>query len=141
MTTRYAVTRTINASPDRVWSVLTDGDTFADWNDSIVSFEGPIELGKKVKLVSVVNPKRAFSLLVSAFEPPGRMVWEDGMPLGLFKGVRTYTVTPAGEGAEFSMVEEYSGPLAGLMTRMIPDMTESFDLFADSLKRTAESAG
>jgi hypothetical protein len=36
------------------------------------------------------------------------------------------------------MVEEYSGPLFGLMTKMIPDMTELFDLFADSRKRTAE---
>ena len=139
MATRYAVTRSIDAPASKVWEVLTDADTFADWNDSIVSFEGPIEQGKKVKLVSVVNPKRSFSLLVSAMEPPTRMVWEDGMPLGLFKGVRTYEVRASGEGSEFSMVEEYSGPLAGLMTKMIPDMTESFELFADSLKRTAEA--
>ncbi len=139
MTKHYAVTRSIDAPAARVWEVLTDHTTFAEWNDSIISFEGPIEQGKKVKLVSVVNPKRSFSLLVSAMQSPTRMVWEDGMPLGLFKGVRTYEVREAGEGSEFSMVEEYSGPLAGLMTKMIPDMTESFDLFADSLKRTAEA--
>lgn len=139
MASRYAVTRSIDAPPERVWAVLTDANSFAEWNDSIISFEGPIEEGRKVKLVSVVNPKRSFSLLVSTMDPPRRMVWEDGMPLGLFKGVRTYMVTAQGEGSEFSMVEEYSGPLAGLMTKMIPDMTESFDLFADSLKRAAEA--
>ena len=139
MAPRYAVTRTINAPAARVWEVLTDAATFADWNDSIISFEGPIEQGNKVKLVSVVNPKRSFSLRVSTLQPPTRMGWEDGMPLGLFKGVRTYEVREVGEGSEFSMVEEYSGPLAGLITRMIPDLTESFDLFADSLKRTAEA--
>ena len=114
MAPRYSVTRKIDAPAGRVWDVLTDAGTFADWNDSIISFEGPIEQGKKVKLVSVVNPKRSFSLLVSTLQPPTTMVWEDGMPLG-------------------------SGPLAGLITRMIPDLTESFDLFADSLKRTAEA--
>lgn len=139
MPTRYAVTRTIDAPAQTVWDVLMDADSFADWNDSIISFEGPIELGNKVKLVSVVNPKRSFSLLVSTLEAPRRMVWEDGMPLGLFKGVRTYEVTPMNGGSEFSMVEEYTGPLAGLMTKMIPDMTESFTLFADSLKRAAEA--
>lgn len=139
MPTRYAVTRSIDAAPQTVWDVLTNAETFAEWNDSIISFEGPIELGKKVQLVSVVNPKRSFSLLVSALEPPRRMVWEDGMPFGLFKGVRTYEVMPRSGGSEFSMVEEYTGPLAGLMTRMIPDMTESFTLFADSLKRAAEA--
>ena len=139
MAPRYSVTRKIDAPAGRVWDVLTDAGTFADWNDSIISFEGPIEQGKKVKLVSVVNPKRSFSLLVSTLQPPTTMVWEDGMPLGLFKGVRTYQLRESGEGSEFSMVEEYSGPLAGLITRMIPDLTESFDLFADSLKRTAEA--
>ena len=139
MAPRYSVTRAINAPATRVWDVLTDAATFADWNDSIISFEGPIEQGNKVKLVSVVNPKRSFSLLVSTLQPPTKMVWEDGMPLGLFKGVRTYEVREAGDGSEFSMVEEYLGPLAGLITKMIPDLTESFDLFADSLKRTAEA--
>jgi hypothetical protein len=39
------------------------------------------------------------------------------------------------------MREVYSGPLAGLISRSIPDMTESFEQFADGLKEAAESAG
>ena len=39
------------------------------------------------------------------------------------------------------MSEVYSGPLAGLIGRSIPDMTESFEEFADGLKEAAEAAG
>jgi len=68
------------------------------------------------------------------------MVWSDGMPLGLFRGVRTYRLDPAGSGTAFSMTEEFSGPLAGLITKAIPDLTESFNQFADGLKAAAERA-
>jgi hypothetical protein len=38
------------------------------------------------------------------------------------------------------MTEEFSGPLAGLITKAIPDLTESFNQFADGLKASAEKA-
>ena len=34
-----------------------------------------------------------------------------------------------------------TGALAGLFTKAIPDMSDSFELFADGLKAAAESAG
>jgi hypothetical protein len=37
------------------------------------------------------------------------------------------------------MTEEYTGLLAGVFTRAIPDLTASFNLFADSLKTAAEA--
>lgn len=36
------------------------------------------------------------------------------------------------------MTEAFSGLIAGVFTKAIPDLTESFNLFADSLKRAAE---
>lgn len=61
------------------------------------------------------------------------------MPLGLFTGVRTFTLRPTTDGTtEFSMKEEYRGALAPLITRSIPDLTESFGEFADSLKTASE---
>ena len=37
------------------------------------------------------------------------------------------------------MREEYSGPLAGLMSRSIPDLQPSFDTFVNGLKARAEA--
>ena len=138
--TTYTVTRSIAAPPHTVWALLTDGPSWNEWNPTIVSFDGTIALGHKVKLVSTVNPKRAFTLKVDEMEAPKRMVWSDGMPLGLFKGVRTYTLAMSGDGGtEFTMEESYSGLLSGLISKSIPDMTESFGQFADGLKAAAEA--
>jgi hypothetical protein len=43
------------------------------------------------------------------------MVWTGGMPLGLFKGERTFALAKAANGeVEFSMREEYTGLMAWL---------------------------
>ncbi len=136
---RYEAKCTIGAAPEVVWGLLTDASSYDDWNDAVISIEGHIRQGGTITLVSIVDPKRTFKLRVSEMREPNKMVWSDGMPLGLFRGVRTYTITETSTGSEFSMVEEFSGPLAGLITKAIPDLTESFTLFARGLKDAAES--
>lgn len=138
MTTKYSVSATIDAGPEKVWALLTDASTYRDWNSAVVSIDGTIARGEKIRLVSAVNPKRTFTLTVTELDAPRRMVWADGMPLGLFKGVRTYTLRPVGGQTEFTMEEVFSGPLAPLITKTIPDMTDSFELFAGGLKSAAE---
>ena len=137
--TTYSIRETIDAEPSVVWALLTDAAAYPEWNSTIVSLDGVIELGNRISLVSTVNPKRAFKLTVTEMNAPVRMVWSDGMPLGLFKGVRTYTLTPDGDGTVFEMVEEFSGLLEPLISKGIPDMSESFREFAASLKRAAEA--
>ena len=119
---------TIDASPEAIWAILIDGASYAEWDSGVISVEGAIAAGERIKLTSEVNPKRAFALTISEFTPNERMVWTGGMPLGMFKGVRTYELSSAGEGkTRFSMREELSGPLLPLMSRMMPDMQPSFD--------------
>lgn len=67
------------------------------------------------------------------------MTWTGGMALGLFKGVRTFTLTPRGDGAtQFTMREEYSGPLLPVIWKSMPDLGPSFRQFAAGLKARAE---
>ena len=139
--TTYSVKKTISAPAEEVWALLTNAAEYPEWNSTIVSLEGEVALGNRIKLVSTVNPKRAFKLTVSEMEEPRRMVWSDGMPLGLFRGVRTFTLSPAGEGATaFEMEEVFSGLLEPLISKSIPDMSDSFEEFGESLKRAAETS-
>lgn len=139
MTPTYSATRTIDAPPDRVWALLVDAAGYPSWNPTVISVEGRIALGEKIKLTSTVNPGRAFTLRVAEADEPRRMVWTSGMPLGLFRGARTYTLEPVGSGrTEFTMQERFGGLLAPLITKSIPDMTESFEQFADGLTKAAE---
>ena len=135
----YSVSRTIDAPADAVWRLLTDASSYARWNPAVVSIEGTIAEGSRIRLVSIAAPKRTFTLKVSEVRAPHHMVWADGMPLGLFRGQRTYTLAEHAGACRFSMVEEFTGPLAGLVTTAIPDLTPSFEAFADGLKAGAEA--
>ena len=101
--------------------------------------DGTIAPGNTVALVSIANPKRTFKLQITEVTRPNRLVWSDGMPLGLFTGERTFLVQPREGVTHFEMTEEYTGLLSGLFTKAIPDLTESFNVFADSLKAAAEA--
>lgn len=137
----YAVERTIAAPPETIWALLTDAARFPDWNSTVIDLQGTIAHGEKIALKSTMDPQRTFKLKVTEFEAPRRMVWSSGMPLGLFTGRRVYELAPAGDGTTtYSMREEFSGPMAPLITKAIPDMTENFTEFAASLAAAAEAA-
>jgi uncharacterized protein YndB with AHSA1/START domain len=137
---RYSVTREIDAKPQVIWELLTRASGYPEWNPAVLGIEGEIAEGEKMRLTSIVDPDRQFKLTVSDVEAPRHMVSSDGMPLGLFRGTRSFDVVPRGDGtSEFRMEEVYTGLMAPLIPKSIPDMTESFDKVADGLKSAAES--
>ena len=102
--------------------------------------DGLIGPGEKVTVHAKLSPGRAFPVTVAEFVPMARMVWSGGMPLGLFKGERTFTLTPGSSGqVEFHMREVFSGLLSPLIERSIPNLQPAFDEFAAALKARAEA--
>lgn len=135
----YEATARIKARPEAIWAVLTDGAAYPDWDSGVVSVAGDIAPGEKIKVVSEVNPKRAFSIKVTGFEPAASMTWTGGLPMRLFRGVRTFTLFPAAKGStRFTMREQYTGLLLPLIGRSIPDLGPPFEQFAAGLKRRVE---
>ncbi len=131
----------IQAAPEKIWAILTDASRWTEWNTTVDRIEGKIAPGEKVTVYVKINPGRGFPLKVREFVSPQRMVWADGMPLGLFKGERTYTLTKQTDGStEFAMREEFTGLLSGMITKSIPDMQPAFEEFAACLKQRAERA-
>ncbi len=135
----FSTTIAIDASPAQVWGILTAGEQWTSWNTTVSRLDGRIEPGGKVKVWVKANPGRAFALKVVEFEAPRRMVWSGGMPFGLFKGERTYTLAPrGGGGTQFAMTEQFTGALAPMIGKSIPDLQPAFDEFARCLKQRAE---
>ena len=135
----FAVKISIRATPERIWALLTDAAGYTRWNHTVEKVDGTIALGERVTVHPKINPGRAFPVKVVELEPSRRMVWTGGMPLGLFKGERVFTLTPGANGeVEFSMREEYTGLMAPLIGKSIPDLQPAFDEFAGDLKRAAE---
>ena len=136
----FSATTIIAARPEKIWRILTDAENFPSWEPNVTRVEGKIALGEKITVHTKISPDRAFPVTVSVFEPNKKMVWSSGMPLGLFRGARTFTLTPKGKGqVEVVTREEFSGPLLFLIGRTIPDLSESFQTFADALKKQAET--
>jgi hypothetical protein len=135
----YEASATIEAAAEAIWTVLTDGAGYSSWDSGVVRVDGRIAPGQRITVVSEANPGRAFPVKVTDFDPGRRMTWSGGMPLGLFKGVRTFTLSPGEDGTtRFTMREEYSGPLLPLIWRSMPDLGPSFRQFASGLKQRAE---
>ena len=137
----FSVATTIGATPEIIWEILTDAPKYPEWDPGMNRIEGHIAPGQKIKVFTKLSPDRTFPVTVTEFMPGQRMKWASGMPMGLFKGERTFTPSPQDDGTtEFSMREEFRGLLLPIFGRSIPDLTSSFEQFAEGLKNRAESA-
>lgn len=134
----FATSTAIRAAPQSVWAILTDTSAYAALDPAITKVEGRIAAGERVVLHT---SDRTFKLRVTSFEPGKQMVWTGGMPLGLFTGTRVFQLTPQADGrVEFAMREDFTGLLAPLISRSIPDLQPNFDQFAANLKKRAEGS-
>jgi hypothetical protein len=135
----YRASTTIKAPPEQIWAILTDGAAYPEWEPNTIRIEGRIAQGEKLTAYSKLSPDRAFPVKVTEFVPGQKMTWSGGMPLGLFKGERSFTLTPRGDGAtEFTLREVFSGALLGVIGRTLPNLNTAFAQFAASLKDRAE---
>ena len=135
----YSATTTINASTDVIWAILTDAAHYPEWDPGIERIEGAIEPGNKLTIYTKLSPGRAFPVTVSDFASRQSMTWSSGMPLGLLKGERTFTLAQqAGGSVKFTVREVFGGLLLPLMGRSLPDLTSTFEEFVAGLKKRAE---
>jgi hypothetical protein len=128
----------IQSKPEAIWKLLTDAAGMTTWNSTLISVEGTIAFNNKIKLKSKLAPERTFTLTITEFSAAQKLVWSDGAA-PMFKGVRTYTLTPKADGTtDFRMVEVISGLMLPLIGGSLPDFRPNFEQIAADLKRAAE---
>lgn len=118
-----------------VFNILTDASKYAKWNSTIVSLEGQIKEGEKIKLVSSLDPERTFKIKVNEIRPNDEMVWGDAM------GKRVFSLSETEKGIKFAMTEKIGNIIFPLFANKIPPFDKSFEAFAADLKKEAESMG
>jgi hypothetical protein len=133
----------IEATPDRVWAVLTDFAAYQDWNPFIVQAAGRPVPGTRLELRMGLAGRRPTTIRPQVLEAdPGRRLRWLGRVLvpGLFDGEHTFTIRAAGPGrARLTQHEEFRGVLAPLVLRMIAEPTlASFHQMNQALKKRVE---
>jgi len=124
----------IKADPAIVWTLLTKASDYPRWNTTIISIEGNIALGEKIRLKSILDTNRTFKLKVKEFESEKKLVWGDG------QGNRVYTITKNDNSTvTFSMTEKIGGLMFPMYAKMIPPFDQSFEQFASDLKKESET--
>lgn len=126
------ISEEIHADASKIWQLLTNAADFSRWNSTVISIDGEIKKGGKIKLKSILDPKRTFKLKVKEMLPEQKLVWGDAM------GERIYTLSPTQSGTQFTMTEKIGGPIFPLFAKMIPPFEASFEQFTADLKKEAE---
>lgn len=131
----------IAAPVDKVWAIIADTPSYPSFDPTCIRVVGPkAALDVKLRVYSTFSPERAFPVKVTAYAPPRLMEWTGGMPLGLFKGVRTFRIDETGPGkCRLEIHEVFSGPMLMVIGRTLPDMTEAFEGFCRGVKELAEA--
>lgn len=134
----FRARRYVAAPPGSVWAALLEVSSWPQWDTGVTKVEGTAVDGGKVKVFNEVSPGRAFPVRVAIDDDQRVMTWTGGMPLGLFKGIRSFRVDADGEGAGLDVREQYTGPLVGPMAKRMPDLQPSFEKFVEGIKNHCE---
>jgi hypothetical protein len=133
----------IEASPHRVWEVLTDGASYPSWNPFVRRLEGKLGLGEGLVVVLKPPGGRAFFIKpkVISWEQGRELAWRGrlGVP-GIFDGEHHFEVRSDGPGrSRFVHWEKFSGLLVPLSKRMLNGSTRAgFVAMNEALKARAE---
>jgi uncharacterized membrane protein len=136
---RIETTVDIAASPERVWSILSDVGAMPSWTESVTSVEleppGPLTVGSRARILQPkLSPATWVVTEVTSVRP---FTWAS-KAMGA-DVTALHTITPTPSGSSVTLAVEYRGPfstaIAGL-TRKIT--TKYLRLEADGLKKACE---
>ena len=133
----------INASPEKVWAILTNFSNYPNWNPFIKSIEGKTEVGQKIK--ARIEPPQAqgmtFKPTVLAFDINKEFRWMGHFLFkGLFDGEHKFELIANADGSTtFIQSEKFKGILVPAFAKMLDTNTlNGFKLMNEKLKELAE---
>ncbi|OCX72310.1 SRPBCC domain-containing protein [Acidithiobacillus thiooxidans] len=136
----------IAASPERVWSILTDFPAYPQWNPFIRAISGVAKPGEKLRVNIQPEGRRAMTfrpkVLKAANQQELRWLGHLGIP-GLFDGKHYFQLTTISNGhTRFTQGEQFSGILVGVfLSSMEATTTAGFQAMNQALKNRAEANG
>jgi hypothetical protein len=133
----------IQASPERVWQMLTDFPAYPEWNPFIVSLQGRPEWGQRlaVKVRTGEGREHVFEPVVLQATPPTRLRWlgRFGVP-GLFDGQHDFALEAQAGATRLRHQESFRGYLVPFLWKSVEPATRAgFEAMNRALKVRAEA--
>jgi hypothetical protein len=134
----------IQATPEKVWQILTDLEHWSEWNPSIPRAIGKAQVGEKVDIaVKSGSKEMVLHCVVTRVEPNHELCWKYHVILPfLFSGVHSMVISPLGENRiRFTDREVCNGLLVPLQAKNIDtNSRRGFEAMDQALKKRAEQA-
>lgn len=130
----------IQASPEKVWNVLTDFENHKNWNPFVKSITGDVQEGGKIK---VVLQGMTFKPRVLKFDKNKEFRWFGSLGMkGIFDGEHYFILEEQEDGSTlFTHGETFSGLLVLPFKNKLQGETKGgFAAMNKALKKTCEAA-
>jgi len=102
----------LDAQPNQVWQILTDGENFSKWNPFVTNMQGVIQKGEKIVITMEPKPgkKMVFKPKVLEAVPNEELRWigRVGVP-GIFDGEHYFILEPYDGKTRLVHGEQFSG--------------------------------
>lgn len=132
----------IQATPERVWEILTDFPAYPEWNRFIQSIEGRADPGStlEVRIAPHGGKARTFKPTVLVAEPGRELRWLGRvLAPGIFDGEHSLRIEPIGESrVHFVQAERFQGLLVPLFAAALDKTARGFTAMNEALKQRAE---
>jgi hypothetical protein len=135
----------INASPEEIWSVLTDFANFHSWNPFMRWIKGDLRKGAKLEVRIQPTGARGttFKPTVLNVDPPRELRWIGHLWIkGLFDGEHILRIEPIGnDKARFYQKEIFNGLFVRLLAKGLDkDTLRGFNEMNEALKEKVEKS-
>ena len=134
----------IAASPERVWSVVSDFDAFPAWNPFMTRASGQLREGSRLDIT--IEPPGGkpmnFKPKVLRVDPEHEIRWLGRLLVpGLFDGEHSLTVAPSPTGGStFTQRERFTGVLTWFSGKLFERTHSGFEAMNLALKQRCEAA-
>ena len=101
----------ITAPPSQVWQILTDFESFSEWNP-LLQATGKAELGEKIAIKANApdgsDAEYKFQVQIVDFEPNKILAWKGGIP-GILSGYHYWLLSASDNGTRLIHGEDFNG--------------------------------
>jgi hypothetical protein len=133
----------IDATPERVWQVLTDLNGHADWDPFITRAAGHVSVGEKIS-VTIAPPggkAMTFKPTITQVEDNRELAWLGHFVMpGIFDGAHHFSLEPHVGGTRVRQTETFSGVLVWFSRGLLANTERGFTALNQVLKQRSEQA-